>query len=209
MNFANFKAVTTANTRDNSHLLAPRQNFNFKYKKAYAKDKVKGEVITSAFTVSNNLFEQLGLDSKETGAMEMIGPDETGATKSYLALVDNDNAVYFKTTKKNEGGKKGSQFKSSLLEKSLIEQGIIEDKIGVTQKLDLTLVAGSEGVQIDGITIKGLYEISKAAESELTAEEKEADAKEAETTTETQETETSQVSTTGSAGTTATSEDDF
>lgn len=176
LQFSNFKAVETANTRDNSHLVHPGQSFNFKYKRFYGKDANKNQIISSSFTVSNKLFEKLGLDTK--GLIEIVSPDGV----SYLAVVDVDKAVLLKGGKA-KSGIKAKAFKSSLLEKALSKQGVIDSSVIGTQKLDLNLVEGSENAYIGeegkGFQSYGVYEVAKAEDSELTEDEKADDAKEA------------------------------
>lgn len=189
LQFSNFKAVATANTRDNSHLVHSGQSFNFKYKKFYGKDAKKNQIISSSFTVSNKLFETMGLDEK--GMIEIVSPDGI----SYLAVVDVDNAVLLKGGKIKEGGVKAKVFKSTLLEKALSKQGVIDLDVIGTQKLDLNLVEGSESAYIGeegkGIQSYGVYEITKAEDSELTDDEKAEDAAEPveETSTEAEATD--------------------
>lgn len=209
LTFSNFKAVETANTRDNSHLVhAKGQSFNFKYKKFYGKDKEKVQIISSSFTIANDIFAKLDLDNK--ALIEIVSPENV----SYLAVVDNDNGVFLKHTKKNKSGVKGKVFKSTLLEKSLGEQGIIDvNAIGTTQKLDLVLVEGSEtayiGEQGKGFQSYGVYQIVKAADSELTEEEKAEDAKGEDTTVEPTPTDSTVVSETANQAAPTANDDDF
>lgn len=178
VNFSNFKPILAANTRTGvSHRAGVvGQTFNLKYRKFLAKDKNSGKIDTvqTSFTLSNKLFEELNLADKNTGFLAAVFEG-----KAYLCRVENDNATLLKTTSKNEKGVKGKSFKSSLLEQALLEQGVLVDTIGLTQKLDLTLVEGSETAVIgEGIQTSGIYEITKAADAELTDEEKAADSTE-------------------------------
>lgn len=176
LNFSNFKPVLKANEGKKSTAgVALGQNFEFKFKKSYIKVKGTGEQgIGIAFTISNKKFEALDLDNK--GLLEAVFEG-----KSYLAVVANEHAIFMKRNGKNEKGVKGKSFKSTILEAALAEQGVINaDAIGVTQKLLLTLVAGSEtavlGEGDSAIPTFGVYEITKD-ETALTEDEKAADDK--------------------------------
>lgn len=204
LQFSNFKAVETANTRDNSHLVHSGQSFNFKYKRFYGKDANKNQIISSSFTVSNKLFEKLGLDEK--GLIEIVSPEGV----SYLAVVDVDKAVLLKGGKA-KNGVKAKAFKSSLLEKALTKQGVIDSSVISTQKLDLNLVEGSENAYIGeegkGFQSYGVYEVVKAAESELTDDEKAEDAKEL--VEDTAEDSTTETVTQATSAASPISDDDF
>lgn len=179
LNFSNFRAVTTANNRDNSHLAGNGQAFNFKYRKFKTKDKNGKESVQTIFSISDKLFALYNLSDKDTGLIELIDTDpETKVETSYLAIVDNDHAVFLKTNKKNENGKKGQAFKSSILETSLSGQGLVDtNAINVTQKLDLVLEDGTVGQTIAGLVCKGgLLRITKAEDATLTDAEKAVDA---------------------------------
>lgn len=178
LDFSNFTAVKAANTRTNP-VTGTGQNFNLKFRKFMTKSKkekgkVQTQIIQSAFEFSAKLFASLNLADKDTGLIEVVN-----GGVSYLAIVDNEHAVFLKTNKKNENGDKGKVFKSTILEQALVEQGILVETVGLTQKLDLTLVEGSETAIIgsgeSAIQTKGIYSISKAEDAELTEEEKAAD----------------------------------
>lgn len=173
LNFSNLKLVKTANTRDNSHFLGTRtQNFSLKYKRFFGKNAKKEQIVNTSFTLSNAKFAELGMEN-----FGMIQAVEEG--KAYLIKVGNDDAVLLKRTSKNEKGTKGKVFKSTLLEKALAEYGVIDDtKLG-SQKLDITLVEGSEDIEIGGVKVYGVYEISRSADQEQDETEKADDAAEA------------------------------
>jgi hypothetical protein len=171
MNFSNFKVEKTANTKV-GHAGPLGQTFDFRYKKFISNKKndagVKESKEDTFFEVSTKKFDELKLAT--LGMIQTV--DEAG--KSYLAVVDNDNAVILKTTGKNEKGTKGKKFKSTIIETALAAQGVIDTSIvGKTQKLELVLVPGSEGVML-GDTIKtyGVYEVVKSNDTSEEADDK-------------------------------------
>lgn len=166
LNFSNFKVVDSSNTKTGGFsggraALA----YNFRYsrfmsKKTHGKDNSKEPFEDSFFEVSEPLFNALGLNGLK-GLVQIVSPDGV----SYLSIVDNDNAVLLKTSKKNEGGEKGRKFKSTVIESALNTQGVIDiTKVGEPQYLDLVLVEGSADQLLGGkIKNYGVYEVVKVA----------------------------------------------
>lgn len=175
LNFSGFKTVQTANTKESARV-AKGQTFNAKFKK-FKSTKGGVEKLETIFTISNKLFDEMSL--AVYSMIQVISPE--GVT--YLATVDNDNGTIVKRTGKLAvDAEKGRKFKSSIIEEALSKQGIIDlDLVGTTQKLDFNKVAEAteaEPIEIDGTKVYAVYEVAKAADAELTEEEKAEDATE-------------------------------
>jgi hypothetical protein len=178
INFSNFKVVETSNTKAGNFGGREALVYDMRYNRYESKaGKENGEAPTQEFffEVGKAKFEALKLDQKGFGMVQTVDP---ASGISYLAVVDNDNAVIFKTTAKNEKGEKGRKFKSSIIEEALSQQGLIDKNVvGKPQYLNLSLVEGSEGVMLgDKVKTYGVYEIQKGEEPVATEKAPEAEA---------------------------------
>lgn len=156
LNFAAFKVQKSANERSSLLGVSRGQNFTFKFRK-YNSKKGGVEAEETGYTISNKKFDELDLDNH--GIVQF-----TNEGIAYIGVVANDDATMLKRTGKLKGEDKGRKFKSTILDKALIASGVIEDVADKTQYLDLVLIEGSEGQEIDGKVVKGLYQIVKGEE---------------------------------------------
>lgn len=142
-NLSNLTAVNKANERKNA--VKRGQNFQFKFRRSEGK---KG--VDSKFTVSNNLWEQLGLD----GDYGLIELHDSENNQVYLAVVDNENAVFCKKTEK---GEKGKSFKNTVMEGHLVEAGQITPEGIGNVFFDVNVVA--EDQQMGDVTLHKVLEL--------------------------------------------------
>lgn len=177
LSFSNFTVQETANTRQSGRTFKRGQSFKFRFRK-FIMDKGKEEERTETlFQLSNELFESTGLSSSANGGLQIVSPEGV----PYIAVVARDNGTFLKHSDKAiaAGNKKGTAFKSTILEDALVAQGLIvndDSVIGKSQKLDLIKVAENVSIGAKGIQASAVYQIVKDENTEEVSEEDEAEA---------------------------------
>ncbi len=161
LDFSSLKGVNKANTKEGT----PRgQNWSFRFKRSETKKGTNGY-----FHVSNILWEAIGLEEVGLKQFNNVDPESGKITEVYLAAVPNDTATVLKRTDKlGEGGQKGRQFKSTLLEDALADAGVIDAESMENQFLDLKEAGEDGGIKYYQVA-KGegsVSEIGKGKEGE-------------------------------------------
>jgi hypothetical protein len=146
MNTINFDALQSVD-KANTKVGTPKgQNFDVRFRKFYTKKG--GEKPETKFFISDKVWDELGLDVK--ALKQFNEKDESGKiARVFLGVVSNEEGIILrKTDKLKENGKKGRNFKSTLLEDALVEAGVLNaELIGTNQRLQFVSVGENNGVK--------------------------------------------------------------
>ena len=176
LSFANFTIQETANTRQSTAGAKRGQSYKARFRRFVADKNKENERIETLFQLSNKLFDETQLSSVQYGGIQIVSPDGV----PYIAVVDRDNGTFLKQSDKAvaAGNKKGTAFKSTILEQALVAQGIINTDdalLGKSQKLDLTKVAEyvTIGEGAKAISAIAVYQIDKDSNTDAVDEDEE------------------------------------
>lgn len=174
LSFSDFKIQEKANTRQAGASYKRGQTYKMRFRRFVADKAKENERVETIFQLSTDLFDSTQLSSVDYGAVQLAGT-------SYIAVVGRNHATFLKQSEKAaaSGNKKGTAFKSTILEDQLEGAGIINRSddalLGKTQKLDLVKVADNVTIGEGPKAIQALavYEIVKDSNTDAVNEEEE------------------------------------
>lgn len=152
MNAINFEALQSVE-KANTKVGTPKgQSFDVRFRKFFTKKG--GDKPETKFFISDKVWDELNLDSMALKQFNEKG--ESGKIERvFLGVVSNEEGIILrKTDKLKEGGKKGRNFKSTLLEDALIEAGVINSEvIGLNQRLQFVSVGENNGTKFYQVVV--------------------------------------------------------
>lgn len=159
MNFNDFQAIESSNTRKVPAGLVRKQEYNnIKYLVVARKDENENIIEEGKFFISNHYYKTL--DLQNNGFRQFTNPT-TGET--VIGLVANEHAVLMRPSKRSKENKKATVLRSTKLESALEKLGFIDSKVKDKQFLDLVKIEGSEGATVAGIPCIAVYTVAKGA----------------------------------------------
>jgi hypothetical protein len=161
LDFSTFKTATSSNGAvKEASTGKTRPAFGFKFSKSVKKTKEGTAFDSEVFVISQKAFDMLGLGS--LALRHFYDPKQKALV---LATVDNEKGLFMKISKKSDDGTKSKRFKSEALLSALCELGVINRGVYGDQILSISQYEPAPN-QIQGITVHGVYQITKSVDSE-------------------------------------------